>query len=126
MPVASWTPEELNRIGNAEELDIVVQRADGTLRKPVTVWVVRVGDDLFVRSYKGHAGAWHRAALSHGAGRVVAGGVEKQVDFVAVAASTLNDQVDAAYRTKYRRYSQIASSMLTPAVRATTLRLVAR
>lgn len=28
------------------------------LLNPVTIWVVRVGDDLYVRSYEGRGGAW--------------------------------------------------------------------
>ncbi len=46
----AWTDEELDRIGNAQELEIAALRADGTLRGPVTIWVVREGDDLYVRS----------------------------------------------------------------------------
>jgi hypothetical protein len=48
----NWTNDELNKIGTAEELEIAPVREDGTLRKPTTIWVVRVGDDLYVRSYK--------------------------------------------------------------------------
>ena len=37
-------------------------RPDGTQRDPVTIWVVRTGDDLYVRSYRGTGGAWYRNA----------------------------------------------------------------
>ena len=37
-------------------------------------------------------------------GRIWPGGVEKEVAFVD-AADEVNDQVDAAYRAKYRRYA---------------------
>jgi hypothetical protein len=40
-------------IGRAEELEIASARRDGTLRQPVTIWVVRHGDDLYVRSVNG-------------------------------------------------------------------------
>ena len=46
----TWTNDELAKIGAAEELEIASLRRDGTLRNPVTIWVVRVGDDLCVRS----------------------------------------------------------------------------
>jgi hypothetical protein len=37
---------------------------------------------------------------------------------------TTDDQIDAAYRTKYRRYAaNIVNSILTPQARAATLRL---
>ena len=41
--MATWTNDELTQIGTANELEIETQRKDGTLRKPVTIWVVRVG-----------------------------------------------------------------------------------
>jgi hypothetical protein len=50
MTAANWTTDELDRIGRAEELQIAPERRDGSLRRPLPIWVVRVGDDLFVRS----------------------------------------------------------------------------
>ena len=37
-----------------------------------------------------------------------------------------NDQIDAAYRVKYRRYSAYVPPMISPEARATTLRLMPR
>ena len=51
--MTTWTSDELKKIGIAEELAIASLRRDGTLRKPVTIWVVRHGDDLYVRSVNG-------------------------------------------------------------------------
>ena len=51
--MAAWTNDELNTIGDAEELTLASARRDGTLRNPVTMWVVRAGDDLYVRSVNG-------------------------------------------------------------------------
>jgi hypothetical protein len=51
----AWTPDELTKIGAAEELELAPERRDGTLRNPVTIWVVRVGDDVYVRSVNGRA-----------------------------------------------------------------------
>ena len=56
--MTTWTGDELNKIGNAEELQIASLRQDGTLRKPVIIWVVRVGDDLYVRSVNGRTSGW--------------------------------------------------------------------
>jgi hypothetical protein len=44
-----WTSEELSEIGTAEELRIRSLRRDGTLRSQTTIWVVRHGEDLYVR-----------------------------------------------------------------------------
>ena len=51
--MTAWTPDELAKIGAAEELLIASLRRDGTLRNPVTIWVVRHGGDLYVRSVNG-------------------------------------------------------------------------
>jgi len=60
----AWSSEELDRIGAAEELDLAPVRRDGTLRKPVTMWVVRDGDDVYVRSVNGRGSSWFRAGRS--------------------------------------------------------------
>jgi hypothetical protein len=46
----AWTPDELERIGRAEELHIAAKRPDGTLRPEVPIWVVRSGAQLYVRT----------------------------------------------------------------------------
>ncbi len=125
--MSSWTSDELNKIGTAEELQIASQRGDGTLRKPVTIWVVRLGDDLYVRAVNGRTGAWFRGTQTRHAGHIRAGGVEKDVTFVEEADQNLNDQIDAAYRTKYRRYAaNIIGSVVTPQARSATIKLVPR
>ena len=48
--MATWTNEELDRIGNAGELQLTSLRDDRGLRPYVTMWVVRAGDDVYVRS----------------------------------------------------------------------------
>src|SRR3954470_8720725 len=75
----TWTHDELSRIEAAEELEIAPRRRDGTLRKPVPIWVVRAGDDLYVRAAYGSGSVWHRVAQASREGRIRAGGVEKGV-----------------------------------------------
>ena len=124
--MTTWTSEELRKIGTAEELEIQSLRADGTLRNPVTIWVVRLGDDLYVRAVNGRTGAWFRGTQVRREGHIQAGGVDKDVTFVD-ADPSLNDQVDAAYRAKYRRYAaNIVNSILTPQARDSTIKLVLR
>ena len=48
------------------ELQIASRRADGSLRKFVTIWAVRSGDDVYVRSAYGHDNGWFRRALASG------------------------------------------------------------
>jgi hypothetical protein len=125
--MSAWTKDELAKIGAADELQIASLRRDGTLSNPVTIWVVRLGDDLYVRSYKGSGGSWFRAAQAGHEGRVRAGGVEKDVTFVEENDPGINDKVDAAYRTKYGRYSaQYIDPMVAAEARETTTKLVPR
>ena len=124
--MTTWTSDELNKIGKAEELQIASLRRDGTLRKLVTIWGVRVGDDLYVRSVNGRGSAWFRGVQTRYEGQIQAGGVVKDVIFVEESDSNINDQIDAAYVTKHRRYASIANSMAAPAVRAATIKLVPR
>ena len=127
--MTSWTSNDLTRIGAADELQIAAFKKDGTLRKPVTIWVVRVGDDLYVRSWRGRTAAWYRGTKVRHEGRIWAGGIEKDVTFVDVveADHDLHDQIDAAYRTKYHRHSaQYVNPMVAPEARATTIKLVPR
>ncbi len=122
-----WTGDELKEIGAAEELQIQSRRVDGTLRSPVTIWVVRLGGDLYVRSVNGRSGAWFRGAQARHEGHIQAGGVSKDVIFVEEAGTAVNDQIDAAYRAKYRRYAEsIVGTVLTPQARAATIKLVPR
>ena len=124
--MTAWTRDELPKVARAEELEITSLRPDGTLRKLVTIWVVREGDSLYVRSVKGPTGAWFRGTQERHEGRIRAGGVEKDVTFVN-ADHDIDDAVDAAYRAKYRRYAgTILNSVLTPQARSTTIKLVPR
>jgi hypothetical protein len=124
--MTGWTSDELTKIEAADELEIASIRRDGTLRNLVTIWVVRLGDDLYVRSVNGRTGAWFRGTQVRHEGRIGAGGVEKDVTFVD-ADDGINDQIDDAYRSKYRRYAaSIVGSVLTPDARSATIRLVPR
>jgi len=125
--MTTWTSNELNKIGTAEELQIASLRRDGTLRKPVTIWVVRVGDDLYVRPIYGRTSAWFRGTQVRHEGHIRAGGVDKDVAFVEEADPDINDEIDAAYRTKYRRYAaSIISTTVSPEARSATIKLVPR
>jgi len=122
--MTEWTKEELNKIGSADELQIAALRADGTLRKRVTIWVVRLGDELYVRSVNGRTSAWFRRVEVRHAGRIWAGGIEKEVTFVEEAGPEINEKIDAAYAAKYRRSPSSVEHINSPAARAATIRLV--
>ncbi|ANS78985.1 hypothetical protein SGUI_1589 [Serinicoccus hydrothermalis] len=121
-----WSPQDLDRIGGAEELELATRRDDGSLSTFTIMWVVRAGDDLYVRSARGPAGAWWRRALRHGEGVVRAGGGEREVTFEHLAAgNAAHPAIDAAYHAKYDRYGpRIVGSVVGPSAAQVTLRLL--
>lgn len=122
--MTAWIHDEIEKIAAANVLELATARRDGTLRRPVPVWVVREGDDLYVRSWRGRTGTWFRHTEQTHVGHISAGGVEKNVRFVEADAS-VNDALDAAYRAKYQRSAaSYVPPMLSPDARATTLKLV--
>jgi hypothetical protein len=124
--MATWTKDELEKIGNTEEIQLSSIRRDGSLGSPVTIWVVRVGGELFVRAVNGRQGAWFRGTQVRHEGHIQAGRIEKDVRFED-AEPALNQQVDEAYRSKYRHHAtSIVNTVLTPKSRLSTTQLVPR
>ena len=108
-----WTSEELDRVGSAEELDLASVRRDGTLRSPVTMWVVRDGGDLYVRSVNGRESSWFGGARVRHEARIRAGGVDK--DVALVETDEADHRIDAAYREKHSpRYPTIVTRSSPP------------
>jgi hypothetical protein len=118
----SWTTTELEEIGNANLMVLETTRPDGTPRKPVVVWAVRVGSELFVRSVRGVGSAWYRAIQSQPVGRIQSGGIERRVRFEPIDATPVA-AIDAAYRDKFGRGSAVDSITALNAQSA-TVRLV--
>jgi hypothetical protein len=123
---AAWTDDELRGVGAATELQVATRRVDGSLRPYVTIWTVRAGHHLYVRSAYGTANPWFRRATASGSGRIRAGGIERDVSFTSAGeldAATLA-AVDAAYHAKYDRYGpQIVGTVTGAHAAAVTLRL---
>src|SRR5579875_3600182 len=80
----------------------------------------------YIRSWRGRNSVWFRQAQRRHEGRISAGGVTKDVTLVdASSDKALNDEIDAAYQSKYRRHSAAyVDPMIAPQARATTLKLV--
>jgi hypothetical protein len=77
----------------------------------------RSGRDVVVRWC---GPSWFRGAQARHEAHIEAGGVDKDV---LLLAADVNHEIDAAYRSKYRRY---AESIVSPKARAGTLKLVPR
>lgn len=122
--MSEWSPSDLERIGSAEELAVSSRRGDGTLSSYVTIWVVRVGDDIYIRSAYGPNNTWYRNAKARGRGRIRAGGVERDVHFTAPHAGVHQD-IDAAYHAKYDNYGeQLVATVVGRHAAPVTFRLV--
>ena len=121
--MATWTDDELAAVGTAEELELSSYRPDGTLRPFVTMWVVRVSDDVYVRSAHGPDNGWYRRAVATRSGRIRACGVERDVTFTT-ADPGVHDDIDAAYHAKYDRYGpRIIGTVVGAAAADITIRL---
>jgi hypothetical protein len=115
-----WTRQQLAAIGDAPEIFIAPIGADGTTNTATMIWVVRHGEDLYIRSYRAATGAWYRAARRSGRARIRAAGIE--LDVVVTPHAGDRAALDTAYRTKYGRSSYV-DVMVADAVAATTFRL---
>jgi hypothetical protein len=126
MGMTTWTDDELSRIGDAEELQLASARTDQSLRPYVTMWVVRVADNLYVRSAAGPDNPWYRRAVASGAGRVRAGGLERDVTF-SQPGTDAPEHIDAAYHAKYDQYGpKIVGTVVGPRAEDVTIRLIPR
>jgi len=122
--MTTWTADELDHIGGAEELQLASVRGDGSLRPFVTMWVVRVDDELYVRSAYGPDNPWYRRAKASGAGHIRAGGLERDVIFGEAPANS-HSAIDAAYHAKYDTYGpEIVGTVVGSQTVAVTIRLV--
>ena len=123
--MATWSQEDLHRIGEADDFHIAPFRTDGTTPgTPTWIWSVVVDGDVYVRAYNGTSSRWHQAALSQRAGRVRVAGLDWDVDFEPVDGD-VQDGIDAAYRAKYADSPYLAP-MVASGARAATVRVVPR
>jgi hypothetical protein len=120
----AWTQTELDRIGHAEDLQLASGGDDEVLSPYVTMWVVRVGEELFVRSAGGPNRPWYRRAKASGGGRIRADGIERDVTFEEAPVG-VNSEIDAVYHEKYDHYGATIVGHVTGGVsHAVTIRLV--
>ncbi|TDW24463.1 DUF2255 family protein [Kribbella kalugense] len=122
---SAWSSDELERIGRAEELHIAPERGDGTLLRETPVWVVRVDDQVDVRTWYRRENGWFGRVVDSRRARIHVVGLQAQVVVEDVDDNAELQAVDAAYPDKYGRYGEATvAQMTTPEASATTLRLV--
>jgi hypothetical protein len=125
--MTKWTSSELKKISSAEELELTPRYKDGSLGKQVTIWVVQVGDDLYIRSINGKTSKWYRGTQEMHEGHIKAGGVAKDVSFEAETDKEINKQIDAVYRKKYHQYEgEVLDTEFTSKARNATLKMMSK
>jgi len=124
--MTAWAQGDLEQIGDAEEVDIASVRADGSLRTYVTIWIVRIGDALYVRSAFGSENPWFRRAAAAGEGRIRAGDLERDATFDA-PDHALDAAITAAFHEKYDRFgAELVDPVVSAESEQATLRVMAR
>jgi hypothetical protein len=121
----AWPKEELSKIAAADDLHVAPLREDKTTYgTPTWIWSVAVDNALYVRAYNGQKSRWYKAAVRQKAGRIIAAGMTKEVQFETVEGS-INDRIDAGYRAKYHANPYLAS-MIGARARAATIKVMPR
>ncbi|MDP9028093.1 MAG: DUF2255 family protein [Actinomycetota bacterium] len=123
-----WNRATLQALADAKEVDVTPIDADGSRRASRTIWSIGVGEELYVRSWKGRGAVWFRDVLATGRGKiaVTGGGVSHLVTFEEVdAAAAVQVQISATFLTKYAA-DGYAGAMNEDAPLGATLRLLPR
>ena len=118
----TWDTLALSALAATEEITIETARSDGSFRDPVPIWIVRLGDDLYVRSSHGRQSGWFRGAVAEHRARVSTEGTTSLVSLVEVNGR--EDALDDAYAKKYRQYADsFLPALLGAPARSAALRL---
>ena len=128
MTASPWNPETLAALADAIEVDVTPFAADGSPRASRTIWSIGVGDELYVRSWKGPTAVWFRDAIASHQGSIeVTGGCASQlVTFEEVdAAAPIQKEISATFLSKYGRFDE-AAAMNEQGPLESTLRLLPR
>ncbi|HEV2133923.1 MAG TPA: DUF2255 family protein [Terracidiphilus sp.] len=123
--MSTWSKEDPRKIAEADDLHISPFRDDGvTYGTPTWIWSLVVDDALFVRGYNGQESRWYQAAVKQKAGRITTAGMTKEVAFEPVQRA-INDRIDDAYRSKYKR-SPYLKPMISERARSATVKITPR
>lgn len=123
--MSAWPKDELPKIAETDDLHISPFREDGaTYGTPTWIWSVAVDGDLYVRAYNGQNSSWYKAAMQQKAGRITAAGMTREVTFEPVEGP-INEQIDDAYRAKYKGSPYLAP-MIGARARAATVKVTPR
>jgi hypothetical protein len=121
-----WTPQQLESIGASTELVISVRDEHGRFRRPTPIWVVCVGEGVYVRTWYRRSDGWFGHAVQSHRARIQVAGVDAEVAVVDISEThpERRADIDETYRTKYARYGRsTVEQMVSDSAASTTLEL---
>jgi hypothetical protein len=119
--MAGFDDPLLRTFDRDREVHVRVRRRNGST-VDLPIWIVTVGEEPYVRSYRGEGGAWYRHARERGRMTLVARGQAVPVAVEPAGGDELNRQISEAFTAKYGSRGP-ARTMVSDEVAATTLRL---
>jgi hypothetical protein len=125
LPTNNWTTTQLADLTAQEEIVLVLERADRPVLR-VPVWLVRIGDFAYVRSYQGVTTGWYRSAIAQRDQAIERSDGDIPVVFESIdPADDINAEISDAYVSKYSTHDY-RDAMITPIATEATLRVVPR
>jgi hypothetical protein len=110
------------QVDAVREVDIETRRADDAPAHRTTIWVVVEDGDVYVRSWRGAGGRWHRELTANPAAVLHVEGEAVPVRAIAAADPDSVERASAGYLRKYAD-SPYVGSMVRDEILGTTVRL---
>jgi hypothetical protein len=121
--MTQWTASQAGALAAPQEVRVVTRRPDGTLRRPRTIWIVRDGERVFIRSTNGRGADWFRGATATATGQIIAGGQTFELTFSEVTDARDLAAADGGYRDKYGHHAAIVDHLEQDGPRSATLQV---
>jgi hypothetical protein len=109
-------------LGVLRDADEVAIRTSASPDRPVIIWIVVVGDEVFARSFRGAGAKWYTASIGDGRAALELNDRRWPVGVTPVMDPAVIAQVSQAYLEKYAA-SPYAKEMVRGEILPTTLRL---
>jgi len=119
-----FDPDTFATLARTREIELETTSLDGMQSHRTIIWIVTVGEDLFVRSERGTAGRWYREARQ--TPDVTVHAKDEAIPVTAVLAADPDSirLVSDAFVAKYgRKAAASTAAMVQPHTLETTLRL---
>ena len=107
----------LEMLRTADEIRIRTRKHKG---QGVIIWIVTVGEQAFIRSFRGASAKWYVDAVADGQATLEVGDQQIPVRLTSVADAATVEAVSQAYLGKYAS-SPYAKAMVAPEVLPTTV-----